>query len=101
MRSLFILTILLITGCTYAATEAKEEPFVLPPTVQRAAPLEDAGVELTDAWKDPDACVPQRFAADQIPYGFQYDINCPPIIYAPPRWIPPWDPGPVIKPESK
>ncbi len=101
MRSLYLLTTLLIAGCAYGVTEDKESIIATSPIVQREAPLEDAGIELTDAWKDPDACVTQTFAADQIPYGFQYDINCPPNIYAPPRWIPPWDPGPVIKLESK
>jgi len=86
-------------GCAYEVSSSENQSNAeVSPTVQREAPVEP--VEL-DAGRDsgpidPDACVNPRFAADQIPYGFQYDINCPPIIYAPPRWIPPWDPSPII-----
>ncbi len=100
MRSLIILFIVASAGCAYGVSEEiAESPALV--IVSHSAPLKDAGIESYDAWTDPDACIPERFAADAIPYGFKYDINCPPDIYDPPRWIPPWDPSPIIKSESK
>ncbi len=92
MRTLALF--LCLSGCAYSVIDSqKEEPEGVT-VVQRPVPEEP---KLFVTSKDPDACVRQRFAADDIPYGFQYDPACPPDIYAPPRWIPPWDPGPIIK----
>lgn len=97
MRNLSVLLLIVTSaGCAYGVSgEITEAPALV--NVQHSAPLKDAGIESYDAWRDPDACIPERFAADAIPYGFKFDINCPPDIYAPPRYIPPWDPSPIIK----
>ncbi len=94
MRAVYLF-ILLATGCTYSVREVitTEEASVAEP--QREPPVQPTYDLVRDAGAD--VCVPETFAADQIPYDFQYDINCPPNIYAPPRWIPPWDPSPIIQ----
>ncbi len=90
-----LILILFMTGCTYSIHESIDNDAGAP-VAQREAPIEPEYIPVVkDAGAD--VCVPQTFAADQIPYGFQYDINCPPNIYDPPRWIPPWDIGPIIK----
>jgi hypothetical protein len=92
-----LLLALCLPACAYSVLDNQDDATkTVVPSTQKSAPEETV---YTDSPRpvDPDACVPQHFAADAIPYGFKLDPSCPPDIYAPPRWIPPWDPGPVIK----
>lgn len=94
MYRLYLIT-LFLAGCANGASVYIETDAEV--THQHPAPrqpdLIDAGIKDVET----DVCKPQTFAADQIPSGFQFDIDCPPNIYYPPRWIPPWDPSPIIK----
>jgi len=42
-------------------------------------------------------CIPDVFMANEIPSGYTLDPNCPPEIIWPPKYIPPYDPGPIIQ----
>jgi hypothetical protein len=62
---------------------------------QKEAPVEVYSTETKSF--DPDACVPDVFASNAVPIGYQLDPNCPPRIFDPPKFSLPGDPGPVIK----
>lgn len=87
-----------LSACSSASSEPTEEKMVFPTYTQLpTTPPSSENSAYASAFKNPDACVPETFAADAIPYGFVFDLSCPPNIYDPPKWLPPWDIGPVIK----
>lgn len=96
MKHLF-LTLFLLSACSNNSSgDDCSEPTntVVIIEKQRQAPEEKNYIAPP---KDRDGCITQHFAADNIPSDFEFDPSCPPDIWFPPKYIPPWDPGPVIK----
>lgn len=91
----FVLLFLIFVSCSVGTVaEIKQQDAQPVPSQTRKAPTQP---EYDASTNRGDACVPDEFTADNIPSDYKVDWNCPPRIYDPPRWIPPWDPGPVIK----
>lgn len=95
-----ILAIVLLSGCAHSVSDSfdseSEDQY---PAIQRPAPSEEDYVEPKKL--NPDACVPQKFASNNIPPDFKLDPSCPPEIYDPPQFILPGNIGPVIYSPSK
>lgn len=91
--------LLSLVGCAAGSTlpiEAEAGPDASAPKQYKREEKANPKWEPTER----DGCVPDRFASDNIPPGYRIDPDCPPMIYDPAQWIPPWDPGPVIKEKS-
>jgi hypothetical protein len=97
-----ILTLLLLAACsTHPETQQEQEQErvenITPPSTAKPVYLKDAGA-YDAGFKDPDACVQAQIILGIDPIPKRIDPNCPPI-FIDYRWIPPWDPSPIIKDE--
>lgn len=96
---LCLFALLFVSACAYSpVANLPEDKVSEEKPVFKASPAAKEDDYAPSRPLDPDACVPERFAANSIPSDFKLDPSCPPMIYDPPRVViinNPGDPAPI------
>lgn len=94
----YVYIALLVTGCAVGSSlPDMSDSGPDAETPRQYKHQETSKEEVPMGTNERDGCVPDRFASNNIPPGYRIDPDCPPMIYDPAKWIPPWDPSPVIQ----